>query len=82
MAGYSFFSLNILIQVDADTQLQEVFKSFLEYSLLPLIYGGSLANNRRDKWEERERTEITIFLILGVDGSLYSSIFPYILLYI
>lgn len=85
MAGYSWLFLLLLltlIQIDADTQLQEVFKSFLGYSPLPLIHGGSFANRKRDKWEERERTEITIFLILGVNGSLYSQLFPYILEYI
>lgn len=77
-----FFFFLTLIQIDADSQLQEVFKFFLGHSPLPLLRGGSFANNRRDKWEEREGTKITIFLIFGVSRSLYSPIFPYILEYI
>lgn len=79
---FFFLKKKTLIQIDVDTQLQEVFKSFLEYSPLPLIHDSSFANNRREKREERERTEITIFLIFGMGGSFYSPIFPYILEYI
>lgn len=65
---------NIRMQIHADTQLQDIFQSFLEYSPLLLICGDSFANYRREKWEERERTEIAIFLTFGVGGSLYSHI--------